>query len=246
MAVGVVVIHLGRCGSTVLAGLLDQHSQIAWRGEIFEPRIRRAAARHGDGFVIRRDPIKLALRAINSRRTAYSGIEVKPFHFEAFGISLAEFIEGMREAGVNRFVVLDRRNRLRKIVSSRVAARSGVWHVKAGAAHTMQRIRLPVEELRMDRRREPLKRLLEIYDAEFAEARRLLSPDYLDLLYETDILEDPTRGYHRVVDFLGLAKEPVEIKLGRTNTSPLTEVLENYDEVAAHLAGTGYEWMLSE
>ncbi|MGF1479266.1 MAG: hypothetical protein ACFB4I_07215 [Cyanophyceae cyanobacterium] len=33
---GIFMWHHGRCGSTVLGKLLDQHPDINWRGEIFE------------------------------------------------------------------------------------------------------------------------------------------------------------------------------------------------------------------
>ena len=244
--IGIVVIHLGRCGSTVLAELLGQHSQITWHGEIFEPMIKEVTEREGRDCRLEGDPVKLAVEKIEAADTRFSGLEVKPFHFDAFGISSVAFIDGMRQAGVDRFVVLDRRNRLRKVVSSRIAARSGIWHVKANRVRRGRPIALPVEEILIDRRKAPLKQLLERYDREFAEVRRLVAPDYLDLVYETDVQKDPKVAYRRLLGYLGLEEEPVEVTLGRTTTAPLKGLLKNYDEVAAHLAGSGFEWMLSE
>lgn len=32
----VVMFHCGRCGSSVVGGLLNQHTKVRWAGEIFE------------------------------------------------------------------------------------------------------------------------------------------------------------------------------------------------------------------
>lgn len=244
MVQGVTVIHLGRCGSTVLGDLLDQHSQISWRGEILEPLMQAARKRQGIDYVLNNDPVNLAREALASCQTPYGGLEFKPFHISACRMSQGTFISRMREAGFQKFIVLDRRNRLRKIVSSRWAFNSGVWHIPAQAKSETRRLTLNVESLHMDRFTGTLVQFLEMYDAQFRELRELLSPDYLDLVYEDHIEADPTVAYTRVIQFLGLPLEHVTANLGRTASGSLRTELENFDAVAQHLAGTRYAWML--
>lgn len=244
MATGVVIIHLGRCGSTVLGNLLNQHSQITWRGEILEPIFQAARKQLGDHYVLNGDPVRLALQAVDNCPTEYCGVEFKPYHLAVYQTPLASFVADMREAGFRHFVVLDRRNRLRKIVSSRLAATTGVWHVPPTAVRDGQVIDIDVDHFSLDRKAGTLAEVLKMYDAEFEELRRLLSPGYLDLIYEDHIEGDPTIAYQEVVNYLGLTADPVEIKLGRTTAAPLREVVANFESVARHLTGTRYAWML--
>jgi hypothetical protein len=74
----------------------------------------------------------------------------------------------------------------------------------------------------------------------------LVGRDVLDLTYEDDVAADPVRAYRRICYFLGVKNEPVEIRYGRTTPQKLTEIIENFDEVKAALAGTEFEWMLAE
>lgn len=244
MAQGVTVIHLGRCGSTVLGDLLDQHSQISWFGEILEPLMQAARKLQGVDYVLNGDPATLSCETLAHCQTSYGGLEFKPFHFSAYCISQATFISRMREAGFRKFVVLDRRNRLRKIVSSRWAADSGVWHIPAQAKGETRQLTLNVESLHMDRFSGTLIQFLEMYDAQFRELRELVSPDFLDLVYEDDIEADPIVAYKRVIDYLDLPFEPASVRLGRTASGPLQAELKNFETVAQYLAGTRYAWML--
>lgn len=244
MTIGIAVMHLGRCGSTVLGNLLGQHSRITWRGEILEPLFQAARKQHGDHFFMQGDPAELAAKVLENCASDYAGVEFKPFHLAIFRVAPSDFISRLRSAGFRHFIVLDRRNRLRKIVSSRLAANSGVWHVPINTVRDSQAIMLDVECLSLDRKVGSLADVLGMYDAEFDELRRLLSPGYLDLVYEDDIEADPQVAYRKVIDFLGLAAEPVATKLGRTTTAPLRGVIENFDTVERHLEGTRYAWML--
>ena len=155
----------------------------AQNGEVVEPYLRKARQLHGDAFFLTGDPVILGRRKLESCTTDFCGVEFKPFHLTAFRTTSASFIPAMRESGFQHFIVLDRRNRLRKIVSSRLAARTGVWHVPAGTLRNGDRIAIDVDDFQLDRKHGTLVEVLKMYDAEFDELRRLLAPDYLDLVY---------------------------------------------------------------
>ena len=86
--------------------------------------------------------------------------------------------------------------------------------------------------------------ILEMYETQFKELRKLVSPNHLDLIYEDHIETDPEVGYRKVLTYFGLPYESITVNLGRTSSGSLHTDLENYDEVAEHLAGTQFAWML--
>jgi hypothetical protein len=65
------------------------------------------------------------------------------------------------------------------------------------------------------------------------------------LTYEDDVLEDPTRAYSKICEFLGVPPGPApQIRHARTTPFGLREVVENYLEVEQHLSGTPFARML--
>ena len=67
---------------------------------------------------------------------------------------------------------------------------------------------------------------------------------WLHLVYEDDIEQSPKVAYEKVCEFLGVEAVEVECLYQRINTAPLSEIIENYDEVREYLRGTRYEAML--
>ena len=67
------MLHLGRCGSTVLSKLLDQHPKIYWDGEVF----RRIFARRLWETHLIKDPFLLLRARMLYARKRYYGFETK-------------------------------------------------------------------------------------------------------------------------------------------------------------------------
>ena len=76
-----------------------------------------------------------------------------------------------------------------------------------------------------------------------AEARQR-GERWLHLVYEDDIEQSPKVAYEKVCAFLGVEVFEVEYRLQRLNPKPLSQIIENFDEVREHLSGTRYEEML--
>lgn len=76
-----------------------------------------------------------------------------------------------------------------------------------------------------------------------AEARQR-GERWLHLVYEDDIEQSPKVAYEKVCEFLGVKAIEVEYRLQRLNPQPLSEIIENFDEVREYLSGTRYEAML--
>jgi hypothetical protein len=238
---GVFMFHQGRCGSTVLSQLIDQHPRLAAFGEIFETPYQR-----------RRLPASGAAMLRARRAQAFPGravVEAKFFecqHLALIGCDIRGFVELLRRAGYRRFIVLDRKNYLKKLVSARLAvARGRRFHVAAGEAVPDVRVRLDPTGVEILGKHAPLTEMFGYMDAQYAKLRRALEgEDVLELTYEDDIAREPRAAFGKVCGWLAVGAAAAETDLARTNRRALSAVIENWDEVADALSGTRYAWML--
>lgn len=177
------------------------------------------------------------------------GLEFKFFHSRLIGLSMVEVIHLLEQLGFRKYVILKRRNYLRKIVSSLIAQKTKVWHLPNGKQPNLVPITINVAGLRVEST-EPERTLLqylETYESEFAELDRLLNRQaVLRLTYEDDIEKDPAIGYRKACDHIGFKARSAPVRLTRTTPYPLKDVIANFDEVEAELAGTPFSWMVNE
>jgi hypothetical protein len=243
----IAAFHQGRSGSRLLGDLLKQHPQIVWEGELFSPgRLGDIASRWP---LLTRIPLRiLRLRMLMAGKACY-GFETQPTQVEHLEISLEEYVSQLESLGFRHFIMLERLNHLRRFVSMLVARTNSQWHLQQGTKPELVRIRLDTENLLMSRGRDTQRRSLVAHlDREIATwrvVRQILERrNLLYLTYEQDLASRPEAGYGRVCEFLGLPAHPVSVRFHQTNPHRLDQILENYDEVAAALAGTPYAWML--
>lgn len=227
----VAMFHVGRSGSGVLGRCLKQHSQIYWGEEIFqycrEPY----------------DPIAVLKEERLRAGRRYFGFEVKPFHLHHAPYSLPGHIDALRRHGVEHFVLLRRKNLLRKLVSS-ITASQYTSHISSTEERKRMSVHVNVDRVG-DRQKRPLRVQIDRYLDEYETVAQHIKGEHaLHLTYEDDIYESPMRAYRKVVDFLGEEYEEVEIKTKKTNPFPLHDLIANFEEVEARLKGTEHEWML--
>lgn len=244
----VAMLHLGRCGSTVLANQIGQHVDIWWDGEIYEEMFR---GRIPETALVR-DPFRLLrLRRLYAGARAY-GIEVKfhpRYHLNTpvLDMTPGECYRALREAGVTHFIVLERTNYLRQQISEEVGRQENRWHRKREEAASLHQIELDPDRVRFGGARISLLDSFQERDENYARIRELVcDAPSLWLTYEDDIRDDPRVGYRKAADFLGFSPINTHIQKGRTNPFPVADMLRNYDAVASHLRGTSYEWMLDD
>lgn len=242
------MFHIGRCGSSVLARQLERHRNIAWSREIYEPFFKKADAAPSLPLSSHLpDPLGTIECAISSTKRQVFGLETKPYHLRRLGISKQDFMESLCALGFDSFIVLDRKNKLRKIASSIKAHQSGVFHLKTGCSPTLEKIHIDPEGISIDRSTTPLIKLIEEYEHDMAAIRALLSGrNVLHLTYEDDIQDHPYEAYVGICDFLGIRAGPRRITLAKTTPFALRELIENYTEVEKTLKGTPHDWMLEE
>lgn len=239
----VTTFHIGRSGSTVLGDLLDQHPALRWLGEIYEwPEFRERPAAPGPGSELLRR-LKARLPTVDK---PVAGIEAKFYHLHDHGVALHVFLDELRGVGAGEchFIVLRRRNYLRKIVSSLAARQRGQWFARPGIPVPPVRLDVNPDRVCIDGDAQPLLDYLRDWDAQFDQLdAELAGTGALSLSYEDDIEQDPLVAYRKVCRHLGLEPGAPEVHFNRTTPEPLAEIVTTLPAVRKALAGTGYEWM---
>lgn len=241
----VTTFHIGRSGSTVLGDLLNQHSAVRWLGEIYEwPEYRDSTAPAGSGSELTR---RLRARLPDVHKPV-AGVEAKFFHLHDHHIALEDFLDELRhEAGSGmrcRFIMLRRKNYLRKIVSSLAARQRTQWFSRPGGQLKPVHLEINPERVCIDGDTQPLIDYLQDWDAQFAQLdAALMNEGALPLTYEDDIEQDPRVAYRKVCAWLGLPPEAPEVRYARTTAGPLTDIVTTMDAVRTALSGTVYAWM---
>lgn len=242
-----VVFHMGRCGSTVLEGLLRQSGNVAHGSEVFERFYHdRKAERPGltPGKFLRRRQKKAAMRG------KIYGFEVKypsGTHLERIGLTRAEAPAFFSRIGFEGFILLSRTNLLDRMISQVVAQHRGNYIRDAGDTRDTGRVHVPVDRLRMGRNTMSLVEALIMLERETGDMRRALqdrAPGFLELTYEADVLSDPNRGARRIADHVGVPYTDQIPAQAKVITRTKQELVENFDELEAVLTGTRFAWML--
>lgn len=239
----VVMFHSGRSGSFVIADLLNQHPDIHWDGELFNYHLeawrRTPMERLGEAQ-------RLIGRRIGHHDVPFYGFEVLPSHLKAGRIESDSFARALDELGFEYFVLLTRRNLLRKIVSHLVARERRRWHLGSADVAPLTSVVVDVESLRLASTK-PLLEHLRDAQAEYDGLQTLLSDRRcLHLAYEDDVLCDPRLAVRRICNFLGVDYMDMPVRQGRTTPQGLEQVVRNFADVERVLSGTEFEWMLEE
>jgi hypothetical protein len=159
---------------------------------------------------------------------------------------LEDYMRLLRRLGFAKFIVLHRKNYLRREISTLVGLKTGEWHSKKNK-DTATRVRVRINSSVSGVGNEPLLELFRSLDEAHDKLTGLLSPaEALLLSYEEDILEDPRIAYRKVCRFLGIDDASPTVKLKRTNPFSCEELVENFHEVKTVLKDTKYSWMLDD
>ena len=243
----IAMFHTGRCGSRVLGDSLKQHPKIVWEGELLSPgRLEGIASRWP---LLTRDRMNiLRLRMLMAGQRCF-GFETQPTQVELLGKTLEQYVSRLDELGFSRFVLLERKNHLRRIVSIMLGHHTAKWHLSSSDSASLQPFALDVERLCLnwgpDTKPSSLSSHLHRAEESVRELKATLSGhQLLCLTYKDDIAASPEVGYRRVCEFVGVAEHPVSVRFRKTNPFDLSDVLTNFAQVERVLAGTEFEWML--
>jgi hypothetical protein len=243
----VVLFHIGRSGSTVLGDLLDQHPRVFWDQEIYrglEDKAPRLTEGHNPELSGK--ALQILRQRMNRVGKEFYGFETKFFQLRLTEAKLPDYIEGLKHIGITHFIVLERENYLRKVVSSLVYHAKNASHQRPNKQVQLNTLCLDVNNLCIDKDAKPLLAYLNQWKQDFNTLKRLLAKEnVLYLSYEADILPNPIISYERTCAFLGIALQRVSVHYGRTNPFRLSEIITNFPEVKEYLSATPFEWMLN-
>lgn len=242
----IAMFHIGRCGSTVVGNMLNSHPDIAWGGELFEEimavdrRLENAS-----------DVKNIISNNCYSNIKKYYGFETKYMpqtHLSAdcINMSLKSYIDLLCELTFTKFIVLHRRNYLRRAVSGEVGRKRGEWHSEKDVKNPT-RVRLDIHAFKYGQSTHELIDLFRLFDNNYKSLKDCISEqNALDLFYEDDILNDPTEAYMKICSYLEVKPSSPKVSLKKTNPFSCEEMIENFDEIQPLLESTEYAWMLCD
>ncbi|WP_386806040.1 WcbI family polysaccharide biosynthesis putative acetyltransferase [Litorisediminicola beolgyonensis] len=247
-----IMTHLGRSGSTVLAQLLKSHSRITWLDEYFSLKWIRDKSTYN---FTREQMSKMIAEEVAKIREGQPneivGHEIKLMNFlQNPSCNLIDYAKAYTDPAQYRHVVLRRRNVLKRICSVHKAAQTKTYHLSGDdMTYRTKTFKLDFKNLvdfdtgqRAATFPELIDKALERED-QYLRNFHSVGIRYLELWYEDDISEDPTQAYRKVLNFLGLDFQPASPRLSKTGGS-LKNELSNYDILEDQMRGTRYEWML--
>ncbi|RYD41988.1 MAG: hypothetical protein EOP85_11860 [Verrucomicrobiaceae bacterium] len=148
-----------------------------------------------------------------------------------------------------KFMFLTRRNILRRQVSNLRCIYKDVSHTKNLENVNFDKVRMDSESMRdwsydYTKRHAQLADFLEASHARQEAVRQFAAArGELHLEYE-DFEKNPLSGAERIFDFLEVPRIQAKSPLLKTGDRPLSDLIENYDEVSRSLKDTRWESML--
>lgn len=240
------MFHSGRCGSTVLGDMLNQHPDIFWASEIFND-MPKGFKWYLPNRLRTKNFIEKGMYAQSKK---YYGFEIKylpeqHLRSDCINLSLLSLVDLLRKMGTD-FIVLLRKNYLRRALSVEIARTTNEWHTQE-QKNIPTPVKIDIDHFVTGNIPRPLIEHFNILD-EYSNTLQALLEDtpFLKLCYEDDILLDPTVACIKVAEFLDadITSFDVAVRLKRTNPFNIKDMILNYNEVASLLKGTKYEWML--
>lgn len=245
----ICMFHIGRCGSTVIGDLLGNHQNISWQGEIYSNYfINEIDSKTNTGWdkFYGTKVLKSYMRGVIRK---YFGFEIKHAHLKKLSVSYTEYITTLKQNGFDRFIVLERSNYLRSILSYTIAKETNRWHIHSKNISKLSTIYVNTNKVCLEYEQMPLIQALKIIDDYYFNLKITLDNlniKFQNINYEIDIEKDPFIAYRKICSFLDLPPQNPKIRFTRTNPFPLSELISNYEEVENYLKGSKFEWMLNE
>jgi len=192
------------------------------------------------------DPVNIIRwRMLLSKKQGF-GFEAMPHHLEPFGLGMPEYLHRLQSLDFHHLIILERKNALRLVVSYIKARQKQEWHSFHSPASRDEKSSIFLQVDNVFGFGRSLVENLD-YFTKFHENINSNLKDYqmLRLTYEDDIASSPLIGYEKCCKFLNLYPyNDVSVRLKKLNPFPVSDMIENYEEIEKTLVGSCYEWML--
>jgi len=232
------VVSRGRSGSNLLLSLLSSHARVRVCSEVIgESRLRQPCLKKqirdlGPVAYVRRCFGRTGFESTVGIKILY--YQVEEDYGQRWGVDglpdVLDFLKSQRDI---RIIHLKRRNRLKCLTSIRLAGLTKKYRETTDHAEKVDTVSIT---LSTDECEQEFRRVGEweaLYDRVFQDHQML------EVYYERLAAERQTEC-DRTLDFLGVSGRPLTTSMKKQRKSPLREVIDNYDELEEHFAGT--EW----
>lgn len=247
----VIMTHLGRSGSTVIAEMLKQHPNIAWFDEFFT----KLQNEHSDFNLTVQEMLALIGKEVDLKdqsNIVYFGHEIKPINFfKNHGCNISDYLEASADHDKFTHVFLRRRNILRRICSAIKASQTGVYHtLNDGKGYVSSRYYIDFENLidyDSGQKAGNFRELIDMaigFEDEIIKIYKNNNIKYLEIFYEESIEKDPSCAYKKIVNYLGIQEHAATVYFKKTTGDLRSEII-NWNMLESQLAGSEYEWMLN-
>ena len=268
------LLHPGRCGSTVLAEMIESNTDVVWLHEALTLLIGHHRGNASYSFIEEDSTLRNLvdsgrfIEGLNHQLSKASltesrvGFELKIHRnkesvLPQTNLMAGDSLDAMIKLGVTKFIFLRRDNLLRSLVSAARAFDSGVWHQREGetaspgveSGHPRDFFELPLKGLQYGPNQMSLLCSLEQMQADVEAMEQALTErnvPHLDLRYSIDVLPDPQLAFTKISKFLNLSSKPGQPTLKRTNPKSLRNFISNFKEVETELESTSFSWMLDD
>lgn len=222
------IFGTGRCGSTLLMGLLNCHSHISC-----DPELLSAYSRV---------PQAALLKRVYHCPTSVYGFKLLLYHLsEVHGMAApGRFLQWLHTLGF-KVIYLRRQNRLHHAVSLVVSAKRRVLHEPQSSQ--------PGDSCPITIEPTDVLQTMAKFEANYrCETELLRTIPHLSLVYEEHlgVAQQHQTTADLVFDHLGLTTEPVIANLRKIMPLDLRQRILNYDEVIAAIAQSQYAQLLTE
>ena len=244
----ICMMHIGRCGSTVLANMMDQHPNIHWAGEFFRENKLPVYLRHYNT----EDPFRALWLKSGAAKSRSFEFEIKA-HPLMHPSQINETLKGVVEKCIHRigcqhFILLTRTHLLRRFVSFLTGRKRNQWNFEKGETVKQPEVRVPTGSFQKWGREMTLIDFFNLCEGVREQWKSVIPNEChtLNLEYAQDILHHSEEAYRRTTEWLGLEQHEAEVKKRKLNRKPLPHLVENWNEVHDMLSGTQHEWMLTD
>lgn len=247
-----VIFGTQRTGTTLVRTSLSSHPEILCCGEVFN--LGKRPYSHADGFwAYSRSSLNHRIQTLfkpeslteSYLKQLYSNSNVSAVGFKLMlnHCTARPYIWHLLSEQKIRGLLIWRENALKTLVSRRIAAKSGVYHVSSSLKAKSAVKEWAGSTVTIDTH--SLLRELEDITLEPDAWRKLLRQEieYIDVVYE-EYVENMRLGNDRILDFLSIDQRPLTSDLKKVNQDSLCNLISNYDEVYDLLKGSEYSRFL--
>ena len=241
----IAILHHGRCGSTVVGSLLNQHPLFHNSGEIFEKIMGKGPLHKERVKQIISNREHDTISKIYFFETKYPSV----MHLSNGCINLTTpiYISLLSDLGYKKFILITRKNHLKRVISILKGRETGEWHSEKKIDKILK-VNVPIDNFMYGA---GISGSLIDYFKMMDEETKLIKEtlggkSLLQIQYEVDIEEDPRKAYQKICDFIGIKPIPTNVKFKKTNPFLLKHLIKNYKEVKQYFNNTPYSWMLDE